>query len=227
MHTLTDISFALDAEALRSELHVEPDTADAHALADLVRRARDTARPKAAFRELFIQAKHARTVQVDGVVLRSRALARQLASAQRMFAFVATCGREVLDAAPADGDPLLGYAWEAIKAQLLTAARCALRDRLHAAYRLEKTATMSPGAGDADVWPIQEQGPLFALLGGAARAVGVELTDSYLMVPNKSVSGVRFPTELDFHSCQVCCREGCPSRSAPFDPALWRTLHED
>jgi hypothetical protein len=38
------------------------------------------------------------------------------------------------------------------------------------------------------------------------------------MVPNKSVSGVRFPTEIDFRSCQVCQREDCPSRSAAFDP---------
>ena len=39
-------------------------------------------------------------------------------------------------------------------------------------------------------WPIEEQQPLFRLLGDTERAVGVRLTDSMLMVPTKSVSGI-------------------------------------
>jgi hypothetical protein len=86
---------------------------------------------------------------------------------------------------------------------------------------------MHPGSGDASVWPIEQQGPLFSLLGDVTGAIGVELTDSFLMVPNKSVSGVRFATEIDFRSCQLCHREGCPSRSAAFDPELWRSVQHD
>jgi predicted transcriptional regulator len=41
------------------------------------------------------------------------------------------------------------------------------------------------------------------------------------MVPSKSVSGILFPTEQTFASCQLCPREGCPSRQAPYDPALY------
>jgi len=53
----------------------------------------------------------------------------------------------------------------------------------------------------------------------------VELTDSFLMKPNKTVSGIVFPTEEDFRSCQVCRRADCPSRSAAFDAHLW-DLHQ-
>ena len=83
---------------------------------------------------------------------------------------------------------------------------------------------MSPGSGDADIWPLQQQRELFTLLGGVdevTRQIGVELTDALLMVPTKTVSGIRFPTETDFRSCQVCHRPACPSRGAPFDKQLW------
>jgi hypothetical protein len=89
---------------------------------------------------------------------------------------------------------------------------------------------MSPGSGDADTWPIQQQADLFALLGGideVRKQSGVELTDSFLMIPNKTVSGIQFPTETDFRSCQVCHREGCPSRSAPFDAKLWEMMQHE
>ncbi len=52
-------------------------------------------------------------------------------------------------------------------------------------------------------------------------AIGVELTPSFLMVPNKSVSGLRFPTEENWASCMLCPRPDCPNRRAPHDPELF------
>jgi hypothetical protein len=75
--------------------------------------------------------------------------------------------------------------------------------------------------GSLQDWPVQEQGPLFALLGEAAPAIGVELTPSYLMVPTKSVSGIRFPLEESFESCQLCSRPNCPNRRAPYEEGLY------
>lgn len=40
------------------------------------------------------------------------------------------------------------------------------------------------------------------------------------MVPVKSVSGIFFPTEIKFESCQLCPREVCISRRAPYTPLL-------
>jgi len=62
---------------------------------------------------------------------------------------------------------------------------------------------------------------LFALLGDATEAVGVRLLDSLLMTPTKSVSGIRFPTEERFESCQLCPRPDCPGRRAPYDATLY------
>ena len=78
---------------------------------------------------------------------------------------------------------------------------------------------MSPGSL-AD-WPLQEQRQLFTILGNTWDTVGVRLTDSLLMVPIKSVSGIRFPTESSFESCQLCPRAQCPGRRAPYDAGLY------
>ena len=100
----------------------------------------------------------------------------------------------------------------------------ALGHHLSTCYDLGRTATMAPGSL-AD-WPIREQRPLFRILGDPLTAVGVELTDSFLMIPNKSVSGIRFPTEERFESCQLCPREGCPGRRAAYDPDLYESKYQ-
>ena len=98
-------------------------------------------------------------------------------------------------------------------------AKGALRPHHGRKYALGRTSTMSPGS--LPDWPIQAQRPLFALLGRAEELLGVRLTDGLLMVPSKSVSGIRFPTEQTFASCQLCPRAGCPSRQAPYDAGLY------
>ena len=87
-----------------------------------------------------------------------------------------------------------------------------------------KTATMAPGS--LSNWPLPQQRPLFDVLGDVQGIIGVELSDSFLMTPNKSVSGVRFPTEEGFASCQLCPREGCPNRRAPYDQTLYERKYQ-
>lgn len=227
LQALIGIPYSLDADDLMTRLRIPVDSADAEAFARLVQLAEEVGNPKVAYREAYIEARDGDTVRVGGVTFLSRMLAKNLEPVERVFAFVATCGREVHEAFVPDGDFLAEFWWDAIMNQLLGAASRHLADHLHTTHRLEKTSTMSPGAGDADVWPIEQQEELFALLGDVRQAIGVELTDTCLMIPSKTVSGVRFATDVDFRSCQVCRRDPCPSRSAPFDEALWRELQHD
>lgn len=225
--SLTRIPFELDAPALRKRVHVEPDTDDAAELEKLVNLARDAAKPKALYAESFVEAKGDDTVRIDGVTFTSRTLRKNLDRVERVFPLIATCGHEVDFARRPSGDPLLEFWWETIKSDLLMSARKHLNEYLQRKFRLGKTSTMSPGSGDATVWPIEQQRELFALLGDVKGRIGVELTASCLMVPNKTVSGILFPAETDFRSCQVCRREDCPSRSAPFDRELWESLQHE
>jgi hypothetical protein len=122
---------------------------------------------------------------------------------------------------------LAGWWLDTVKALVLGACRRALDGHLTRRFALGKTVTMSPGSGDATLWPIEQQRELFSLLGDVRGRIGVELTESFLMVPNKTVSGLRFATEVDFRSCQLCRREDCPGRSAAFDEGLWHSYERD
>ncbi len=84
---------------------------------------------------------------------------------------------------------------------------------------LMKKLHVGEGSPQED-WPIQQQVPLFKLLGETESTVGVKLTDSLLMVPTKSVSGIRFGAETSFESCMLCPRPVCQNRRAPYDAAL-------
>jgi hypothetical protein len=77
---------------------------------------------------------------------------------------------------------------------------------------------MAPGS--LSDWPIEEQGPLFGLLGDVKASIGVRLTRNLLMLPAKSVSGFYFPTEVSFYSCQLCPRKRCESRKAKYNKAM-------
>jgi hypothetical protein len=227
MTPLTHIPFAFDVDALMSQAHVETGSDDAADFGELIRVATESGRPKAAFAVSFVTERKPDAVQLDGVWFESRALARNLAHAERVFAVIATCGREMDDGFPAKGDILQEYWWDLIKMSLLRAAHAFLADHLRRKFRLGKTAAMNPGSGDAHVWPIEQQASLFRLFPDHEALLGVRLTDSFLMVPNKTTSGIIFPVERDFRTCEVCHRENCPGRQAGFSPQVWDALQHE
>ncbi|UCD52596.1 MAG: hypothetical protein JSW27_08155 [Phycisphaerales bacterium] len=221
MEALTNIPFELEDAAILKTVHVAANSPDGQEGRALIAKARHIGRPKALYREVFIEAKGDETVTIEGVTFTSRMLRANLDKVERVFPFIATCGCEMDTATLPAGDFLAEFWWDAIKAVLLQCATKRLDAHLKQRFALEKTASMSPGSGDATVWPIEQQRELFRLLGEVQAQIGVELTDSFLMKPNKTISGLVFPTAVDFRSCQVCRREACPARSAAFDPNLW------
>jgi hypothetical protein len=227
MIELRDIPFSLDAELLMSEQRIKPGTDNARVFGDLLARVEEVGKPKAIYEVSYIEEKADDSVVVNGVRFTSRALRRNLDEVERVFVYVATCGTEA-DAIAGPDDDLVQALWLwSIKEHLLKAAEAHLAAHLAARYRLTHTAMMQPGSGDADVWPIEQQKELFSLFGDVEALIGVRLMESMLMVPTMSESGLIFPTEADFASCQVCHREGCIRRSAPFDEEVWRTVCGD
>jgi hypothetical protein len=129
-----------------------------------------------------------------------------------------TAGPALEAAAAASGDLLKQYYLEEMANIALENGAAWLADRLKTRWGFPGLASMDPGS--LEDWPITEQPKLFSIFGDTERLIGVRLTDSMLMVPRKSISGILFPSEEGFSSCQLCERAACPARRTPFDAAL-------
>ena len=221
---LDSIPFRVDLPELRRRLGV-PEEAGAddgagHALEELAGSAERVARPKAAVKISFVEERSADEVVLDGVRFSSRVLKVNLDPVHRAFPHVATCGRELEDWSVGPTDPLERFAADQIKELALRAALDHLVSHIRGRHAIEKLSHMNPGSL-AD-WPLPQQAPLFRLLGDLDSLIGVRLTESFLMLPTKTVSGIFFPTETTFESCQLCPREECPNRRAPYEPELYK-----
>ena len=223
VEVLDQIGFEMDTGALLSRLRIRKGSGDAKDLHDLVETVRGLVRPKAIYKVSYIEARENDKVLIDGVVFSSRILSANLREVQRVFPYVATCGKELEELDIASDDFTRRYWLDTIKEGALRACVEYLQDHLKRKYVLGKTATMSPGAADRGIWPIEQQRQLFRLFGNVEDLIGVKLTESLLMIPNKSVSGILFPTEVSFKSCQVCQRQNCPARAAAFDRELMKS----
>jgi len=221
---LDSIPFRVDLAELRRRLGMPEETgADdgaARALEELAAAAERVARPKASFKISFIDERTTDEVVLDGVRFSSRVLKVNLDPVHRTFPHVATCGRELEDWSVGFADPLEQFAADQIKELALRAALDHLVTHIRGRHAIKKLSHMNPGSL-AD-WPLPQQAPLFRLLGDLDSLIGVRLTESFLMLPTKTVSGIFFPTETTFESCQLCPREECPNRRAPYEPGLYK-----
>jgi len=219
MEILSNIPVELATRDVLARLRVPEGSEDEKRARELIARVLEKANPKAIYDLCYVEEKGSRTVEIGGVVFESRVLRVNLDKAHRVFPYIATCGRELDDVPGVAGDPLLEYWLEELKVMALGAARTYLQEHIDAKYKPGKMSAMAPGSL-AD-WPITQQEQLFSLFGDVEAKIGVRLTDSFLMLPLKSVSGVCFPTETSFESCRLCPRKVCPGRCAPYDPDLW------
>ena len=87
-----------------------------------------------------------------------------------------------------------------------------LQERYHTSGHL---SALNPGSLAA--WPISGQAELFAILGGkefVQETIGVTYSDTFLMFPSKTISGILFESEVFYKNCQHCPLTNCPGRRA-------------
>mgnify|MGYP001321757628 CR=1 FL=1 len=221
---LDKIPFKVDRDELIRKLHVNEESDDGIRLKDLIRQAEKIGRPRAVYILASIDSKHDDGVVVEGVKLTSRIMRVNFADINRVFPYVITCGRELYEWAASLEDILEQYWANVIMEQALEVARQYLYDHLDRKFRLGNFKSMNPGS--LEDWPISQQKQLFQILGNVRETIGVELTDSCLMLPMKSASGILFQTESNYENCQLCHRENCPNRRAEYNPQLFEAKYK-
>jgi len=219
-HVLADIPFSLFLPALLKRTHTPEGSSNAVELARIAAEGAAVARPKALYQVAYITNRGENFVEIEGRRFDSRVLRVNLDQAFRVFPYLATCGMELQTWAEGFEDMVERFWAESLKELALGAAVQALNAHIDRLYQPGEVANMNPGS--LEDWPLQQQIALFDLIGDCNQ-IGVRLTDSLLMIPTKTVSGIRFPTTGKFESCQLCPRENCPGRRAPYDSALFES----
>jgi len=195
-------------------------------LQELVEVVISVARPKALYTVSYVANKNGDSLEIDGIKFTSRVLRANLDKVERVFPYIATCGTEPDAVSLPPGDLLRAFCLDTIKTMVLGMAISYLSEYIERKYALGQISHMNPGS--LEDWPLTQQKELFSLLGDVDGLIGVRLNESYVMQPMKSTSGIYFPTEIRFESCQLCPREKCIGRRAPYDPDLIRKyLGED
>ncbi len=219
MEVINNIPISLDPAAVLKQLQLRKENKFIEKeVEEVIELIRPVAKPRAAYKVAYVANRNGDSLDIDGVRFTSRVLRVNLDKIERVFPYVATCGQE-LEAitVPAD-DIMKAYCLDTVKRLVLGSAVSYLKDYLTSNYALGQLSHMNPGS--LEDWPITQQKELFSILGNVKQTIGVELTERCLMRPLKSVSGIYFPTEIRFESCQLCPREGCIGRRTPYDPAL-------
>ncbi|MCS6907043.1 MAG: vitamin B12 dependent-methionine synthase activation domain-containing protein [Anaerolineales bacterium] len=217
---LSQIPFRINRESLCQTLRLKPGSHYLAELDHLINQAEQVAKPKGMVRRVLIAEKGENWVRLDGRRLVSRILRVNLEEATHAFVFVATAGLELATWSKTLPDLLYRFWADVIQEVALETARQAMHQYLTQRFHCGPLSEMHPGS--LDDWPLSAQEDLFSLLGDVKGKIGVSLTESKLMYPVKSVSGVAFPTQTQFISCQLCPREKCRARQAPFDAKLFQ-----
>jgi hypothetical protein len=171
------------------------------------------AKPKALYKVAYIDHKLPDSLEIDGVKFTSRILRINLDKVERVFPYIVTCGNE-LEGSFREVDILGSFCLDIIKNNIIKSTVSYLSNYINEHYKLAGASHMNPGS--LKDWPLKEQKQLFSLFGNVEEAIGVKLTESCIMYPLKSASGIYFPTEVTFQSCQLCPRQKCVGRRAPF-----------
>jgi hypothetical protein len=206
------------------QLHIKEESSAADDFQAFMEEARMIAKPKAFYRIGQIESKDDRSVVIDGILLTSRVLRVNLEKLHRVFPFAATCGVELEEWSSNFEDMLKRFWADTIKGAALFSAIRALREDLKSRFQPGSTSTMNPGS--LRDWPIREQNQLFAILGDPKADIGVELSESYMMIPVKSVSGILFPNEGGYENCQLCPMKKCPGRRKPYEKSLYEQKYK-
>lgn len=158
-------------------------------------------------------------VMLAGARFSGKILARVLKGSDLAAVYALTLG-PALDAESSrlagGGDVLSSVLLDTAGSLVLAKASIAFIERVHGTDAAPRGFSVTPPFGPGQCrWDLAEQRILFDLI--VPSRIGIALTDTFLMIPKKSVSGILGignPDEISTSTpCQLCDRKDCPGRS--------------
>ncbi len=185
----------------------------------MIDRGRALSRPRAVYEVYEVADEQGGKIKLGGGTFTGKILHTVLAGSELAAAYAATLGDE-LDAESrrlgSEGDVLSSVLLDTVGSLILANASVSFVGRLYdTEARPRGYAVTAPFGPGQCKWDLTEQRVLFDLI--KPESIGIALSDSCLMIPKKSVSGVLGfgPKERIFTStpCRLCSRKDCPGRN--------------
>ena len=154
----------------------------------------------------------------DSIVLESKVIARLLGQCKKVAIFILTIGNtleEMVAYLAENGLVLQATVLDAIGSGAAEQVAVFVEDMIRKLARvkgLSISRRFSPGYCD---WDVSQQEMIFSTLNG--NLAGVSLTEEYLMLPRKSMSGIvgigTHSSDIEnYNPCKTCLKQDCPGR---------------
>lgn len=182
------IDVKIDKDEILKQLHMEEGDEYISEVLNLIEAAEKLAKPKGVFREVSIDANDNTSIVINGTRFESPTLCLKLRKAKKVFVFVVTSGMELYEWSNTIKDMLENYWANTINQVIVISVQGVLERIIKDEFKVDHLNKMSPGF--VEDWSISEQNKLFDLMEGATESIGVKLTESSLMIPVKSLSGI-------------------------------------
>lgn len=222
---VVNIPCTVDRNSLFNKLQISHNEKIKAKIEKLIVRALEIGKPKIAYRLSVIDSKDGDFVMVEGQRFSSRVLRVNLEGTSKVVPFVLTCGTEIEEWANSHNTMFEKLCIDRIMEAVLRSAGHRIFPQIDKELNINYAAYMNPGS--LPYWPFSEQKPLFRLLGNLEELIGVKLHDSFVMSPKKTVSGFRFTNKDGYVDCQLCLKEACPDREAPYETYLYQEKYQE
>ncbi|MGI5873104.1 MAG: hypothetical protein ACOX8R_00330 [Bacillota bacterium] len=183
-------------------------------IAEVIEEMKDIANAKLLYGEAKVEQWNEDSVTIGGTVFQGKDLASRLKGVETVYPYLCTCGTEINDYAWGCKDLVKMLYIDAVMHFYLRQSFLILAEKIDNAVG-GRSYCMAPGSFED--WPLTEQKPLFDLL-NHGEGSGVTLSDSCIMEPAKSVTGLRFYREGLPKDCALCLYHDCAERERGFDP---------
>ena len=149
--------------------------------------------------------------KIEGETFKGRIL-EKLENKKQVVLYYVTCGTQ-LENHDCNRDPLFEFAIDTIKEHALDEALLKAKNIFEDSLSCCNISSINPESGNRNLWDINELEKEFRIFEKHNCLRNIKLTKSCLMLPNKSICGIFFPSEEEFRTCYVCNKTNCPRRN--------------
>ncbi len=208
MLIFNDIKVEFDLAQLASCLCLTSDIPEYSEFAELLEAIKPHALPAALLAEAVVVDRTPDRIVSSLGEFNCTLLARLAGESEKIFPFIATCGKS-MDKFGADiSDPLQRYWVDFLKEYTMEQAFKKIKSEVAQRCPNEKITSLIPT--DTSVWKIEGLKEVFnAFPTEAIKQVGVELTEHFFMIPGKTRAGVFFSSNKEVDICSLCNVKKC------------------